>query len=104
MLESFLGYLAQGDYERAYRLVAPSSKKQGDPIAYRARLDYEAFLRELRARSRRKFVEYALGNHRWESPSRFRIKVIFPAGDIDEALIVREEKGWYVADPIHIIR
>jgi len=113
VLETFLGALAGRDFKTAYGLVAPSSKKHGDPIAYRASLNYKSFLKELAPHvedgttpsgSLRKFTGYALGRRRWESPERFRVFVTFQGGDRDEVLIVRENDRWYVADPIHIIR
>jgi hypothetical protein len=113
VLETFLGHLATADVEKAYSLVAPSSKKRGDPIAYRAPLDYKSFLRELAPhmeddtappKTLWKFLDYRLGKHRWETPLRFRIMVVFQRWDRDEVLIVREKKRWYVADPIHMIR
>jgi hypothetical protein len=120
VLESFLGCLADGDFEGAYALVAPSSKEAGDPIAYNAPLDYESFVKELTPPSiktigeghdeptnadvRQKFVGYELGVSRWETPTRFRIWVTFQKWDKDEVTLVREGDSWYVADPIHIIR
>jgi len=113
VLETFLGALASKDFKVAYALVAPSSKKRGDPIAYRARLDYKAFLGELSPHvdddtapsgGLRKFMGYELGDRRWESPDRFRVLVTFQGWDNDEVLIVQENGKWYVADPIHIIR
>lgn len=102
-LERFLAALATEDITSAYELVAPSSKEEGDPIAYRARLDAESFRKELFGVRLEKFEKYELGASRWESTDRFRIWARF-GGDNDEAVIVREEGQWYVADPIHIIR
>jgi hypothetical protein len=112
-LENFLGVLASKDFKTAYGLVAPSSKKHGDPIAYRAPLGYAAFLKELSPHGEdgaslpdtlQKFIGYELGARRWESPSRLRVLVTFQGWDRDEVLIVREDSKWYIADPIHIIR
>ena len=113
VLETFLGALASKDFRTAYELVAPSSKKHGDPIAYNTPLNYKSFLGELSLHvsddtsadgGLRKFMGYKLGDHRWESPDRFRVLVTFQGWDRDEVLIVREDGKWYVADPIHIIR
>lgn len=111
VLETFLGALAAGEVERAYKLVAPSSKKNGDPIAYRAKLDFESFIWELRGGILEtgrdpdpKFFQYQFGESRWESENCFRIWIHFAGGDNDEAMILRESDTWYVADPVHIIR
>jgi hypothetical protein len=124
VLETFLGRLAAKDYSGAYSLVAPSSKKNGDPIAYHIPVDFRSFLAELEPFSRplrcgstesqtlvcpnnlyvRKFARYAMGGYRWENASRFRIVVVLDGWDTDEVLLVREDGRWYVADPIHIIR
>jgi hypothetical protein len=48
VLETFLGALASKNFKVAYGLVAPSSKKHGDPIAYKAPLDYKTFFTEKR--------------------------------------------------------
>jgi hypothetical protein len=112
-LESFLGALASKDFKTAYGLVAPRSKKHGDPIAYRAPLGYAAFLKELSPHGKddasppdtlQKFTGYELGARRWESPIRLRVLVTFQGWDRDDVLIVREDSKWYIADPIHIIR
>jgi hypothetical protein len=44
-----LGRLATGRWNEAYELVAPSSKENGDPIAYGAKVDYRSFQKELGA-------------------------------------------------------
>jgi len=119
VLETFLGHLAAGQFDAAYKLVAPSSKENGDPIAYNAALDYASFLKELQppkletwgedtdqptANIRDKFKGYELGKSRWEDEKRFRVWVTFQKWDRDEVLIVHEDGSWYIADPIHIIR
>ena len=91
VLETFLGHLAAGELEGAYELVAHSSKRNGDPIAYDAPLDYDSFLKELCPPGkapwsgngcqrtpdiRNKFKDYDLGESRWEDPKRFRAWVI----------------------------
>ena len=68
VLEKFLAKLAVGKIQDAYQLVAPSSKKTGDPIAYKTPLDPASFKREVdRMRSDAapvpypKFAQYKLG-------------------------------------------
>jgi hypothetical protein len=126
VLEDFLGNLSVGDFKAAYQFVAPSSIKNGDPIAYKAPLDYESFVKELAPFVKQKtvvqpdgtqvtvvelpkFKNYKTGATRWEGPNRFRVWVTFQekgtgSVDNDEVLLVRENGKWYVADPIHIIR
>jgi hypothetical protein len=125
VLEDFLGNLSVGDFKAAYEFVAPSSKKNGDPIAYQAPLDYKSFVKELAPFVKEKIVmqpdgkqvttielpkfkNYKLGAKRWEGLDRFRVVVTFPTvngiTDIDEVLLICEKGQWYVADPIHIIR
>lgn len=111
VVETLLGRLAAGELEAAYGLVAPSSKKKGAPIAYRAKLDYRSFLREVQSQFSDagedpypKFRQYKLGKHRWQTKTCFRIWIHFQGGDNDEAMVVREQGAWYVADPMHIIR
>lgn len=120
VLETFLGHLAGGKFDAAYKLVAPSSKKYGDPNVNNAALDYASFLKELHAPKlkgstgdpieqatgdmRGKFKDYELGTWRWDNEKRFRVWVTFDKWDLDEVLIVHEGRSWYIADPIHIIR
>jgi hypothetical protein len=82
--------------------VAPSSKANGDPIAYHAPLDFESFAKEITSPA--KFKNYKLGESRWETSSTFRQLINVDGWDNDETMIVCEEGKWYVADPIHIIR
>jgi len=103
-LESFLSALAGKDPERAYTHVAPDTKKNGDPIAYRAKADYDSFLAEVKGRPAAKFGAFKLGKQRTVSKTEVRIVVHFEDGDNDETLIVKDGDRWYVADPIHIIR
>ena len=100
----FLSYLNHGDNQLAYSLVALSSIKNGDPVAYNANLDWESFKKELASVSRSKFGDYHLGKLRWESLNRLRVFVHFAGGDNDETVLVCENGQWFVADPIHIIR
>ena len=100
----FLSYLRHGDDQLAYSIVAPSSTKNGDPIAYNAALDWSSFKKELSSETRGKFGDYHLGELRWESPKRLRVFVHFAGGDNDETVLVCENGQWFVADPIHIIR
>ena len=119
VLETFLGHLAAGQINAAYKLVAPSSKENGDPIAYHAALDYASFLKELQPPKletwgegsdqpsgdiRDKFKNYETGNSRWETKTRFRVFITCGKSDTDEVLLVYERGQWYVADPVHIIR
>jgi hypothetical protein len=103
-LQAFLGALAKKDLTRAHGLVAPSTKEGGDPIAYRAKVDYDTFAAEAAGQPAGKFGAYRLGKRREEARGRVRIWVHFECGDNDETLLVREGGRWYVADPIHIIR
>ncbi len=110
VLETFLKNLAEGRIDEAYSLVAPSSREKGDPIAYHAKLDREAFGRELGVAPgdiggvpNAKFARYEMGTQRWETMHLLRVWIDF-GGDRDEAMIVHEAGRWYVADPIHIIR
>ena len=99
----FLSYLSHSEDRHAYALIAPSSIRTGDPIAYHAALDWASFSKELDT-ERQKFAKYHLGNLRWESPDRLRVFVHFEGDDNDEVLLIRENAQWRVADPIHIIR
>ena len=103
VLRSFLCALTKEDLKEAHALVAPSTKENGDPIAYRAKADYDSFAAEATGRAE-KFGEYRLGMRREEEKGRVRIFVHFEGGDNDETLLVLEDGRWYVADPIHIIR
>ena len=104
-LRAFLNHLAQGQDQSAYALVAPSSKELGDPIAYRAKLDFKSFRNELAdSDNRGKFARYKISEAHWESESQARVFVTLGGWDNDETLIVSENGHWYVADPIHIIR
>jgi hypothetical protein len=103
-LRSFLAHLASGNHGGAYAHVAPSTKREGDPICYRVKVDYDNFLKEVSGRPGAKFAAYRFGKVRQEADGRIRVWVHFNCGDNDEALIVREGGWWYVADPIHIIR
>lgn len=111
-LRVFLSLLAEGSYSRAYSLIAPRSKRAGDPVAYHAPLSYESFVAELTlypsthlaVRRNRKFREYELALSRWESPTRLLIGLNFYAGDRDEAVMVCERGRWFVVNPLHIIR
>ncbi len=104
-LRAFLNHLSEAQDENAYGLVAPSSKERGDPIAYHAKLDFQAFQSELPdPETRGKFARYEIKNTRSESDVRVRIFVTLDGWDNDETLIVKENGRWYVADPIHIIR
>jgi len=94
----FLSYLTHGNDKHAYALVAPSSIAEGDPIAYRAALDWASFPDELLlSPNRTKFDRYHLGEIRWESPNRLRVFVHFDIGDKDEVMLVRESGKWFVA-------
>jgi hypothetical protein len=104
VLKRFLFALAEGETQRAYDLVAPTTKESGDPVAYRAKADFRSFAAEAKAQSREKFENYELGRRREEGKDRVRIFVHFTGGDNDETMLVREDGRWYVADPIHIIR
>lgn len=101
-LEHFLAALSQGQFEEAYSLVAPSSKANGDPIAYRAPLDFESFVMEIKSPA--KFERCRYGESKWQSSDCFRQLVNLDGWDNDETMIVLEGGHWYVADPIHIIR
>ena len=106
VLREFLGALSEAQVERAYTVIAPSSKAIGDPIA-RAKLDYDSFATEVAESSPVKFTSYQLGERREEWAGRVRIWLHFGragAGDSDETLLLQEGGRWYVADPIHIIR
>lgn len=103
-LENFLSALAGKDPERAYTHVAPDTKKNGDPIAYRAKADYDSFLAEVKGCPASKFGAFKFGKQRTVSKTEVRIFVHFEGGDNDETLIVKDGDRWYVADPIHIIR
>jgi hypothetical protein len=110
VLKAFMNRMAQGKIEKAYELVAPSSKKNGDPIAYQTPLDLASFRRELEGIGYSdgefpfpKFANYRVGKQRQQTKDIFRI-FIHMGGDNDEAMIVREQGRWYIADPVHIIR
>lgn len=110
VLKAFMKRMAHGEFEKAYELVAPSSIKNGDPIAYRTPLDFASFRRELEGVGYSdgeipfpKFANYRVGKQRWETMKIFRI-FIHMGGDNDEVMIVHEQGRWYIADPIHIIR
>lgn len=111
VLHTFMKRLATGQLEKAYVLVAPSSKKNGDPIANRAPLDFASFRREVEAMRNDiadeipfpKFSGYRTSTQRRPAPDLVRI-TIHMGGDNDETMIVRENGRWYVADPLHIIR
>ena len=102
VLKEFLMALSLSDYKSAYTYIAPSSITSGDPVAYNAPLDYASFVNEISGTY--KYLNYELGDYRWESDERFYILINFSNGDNDEALLVLESGQWYVADPIHIIR
>ncbi len=102
-LVRFLSYVTHGNNRHAFDLIAPETKKNGDPIAYDSPVDWKSFLNELPV-NRKKFGQYHLGKIRWESPHCFRIFVHFSGGDNDEVMMVRKDGKWFVADPIHIIR
>lgn len=104
VLKRFLFALSEGETQRAYDLVAPTTKESGDPVAYRAKADFRSFAAEAKALSREKFANYELGRRREDGKDRVRIFVHFTGGDNDETMLVREDGRWYVADPIHIIR
>ena len=104
VLRAFLRALTKEDLKGAHALVAPSTKEEGDPIAYRAKADYDSFAAEAAGQPAEKFGAYRLGKRREEAKGRVRIFVHFDGGDNDETLLVREDGRWYVADPIHIIR
>lgn len=103
-LRDFLDALAKQETRRAYSLVAPSTREGGDPIAYRAKADYDAFAQEAEGQPAAKFAAYDLGKRRDLGPDCVRLFVHFKGGDNDETLLVRVGGIWYVADPIHIIR
>lgn len=108
-LRSFLRFLAAEKVDKAYKLVAPSSRKNGDAVVTGVPLDFASFRREFgKVQSTARFQEYRLGKRRWENPKRLRVWVtlIGPglSRDNDEAVMVLENGRWYVADPIHIIR
>jgi hypothetical protein len=102
VLKDFLKALSLSEYESAYTYIAPSSKISGDPVVYNTPLDYNSFVNEIAGTY--KYLDYALGDYRWESDEHFYIWITFGSGDKDEALLVLEDGQWYVADPIHIIR
>jgi quercetin dioxygenase-like cupin family protein len=103
-LRQFLSALAKSDLTRAYAMVAPSTKEDGDPISNRAKADYASFQAEAEAQPSGKFGAYELGKRSEEGANRVRIFVHFKSGDNDEALLIREGNRWYVGDPVHIIR
>ena len=104
-LNDFISAVITQDYELAYSLVAPSSKRDGDPIAYNADLDFDSFCMEIdRISASEKFQVHRIGATRVESSERVRIKVVFQESDRDESLLIREEGRWFLADPIHLIR
>jgi len=103
-LRQFLSALSNSEIKRAYGLVAPSTKEDGDPIANRTHVDQESFHAEVRTQPPEKFGAYVFGKRSVENENRVRIFVHFKSGDNDETLIVREGGRWYVADPVHIIR
>jgi len=104
VLRDFLDALAKQETRRAHSLVAPTTRDQGDPIAYRAKADYDSFAQEAAAQPAAKFAAYDVGKRRIEHKDCVRIFVHFKGGDSDETMLVREGGIWYVADPIHIIR
>ena len=104
VLTDFLSALSNDDVNTAYALIAPSTKRLGDPIAYLAPVDREAFATEVAARPPAKFAAYRIGKRRSDGPNRVRLFVHFTNGDNDETLLLREGDRWYVADPVHIIR
>jgi hypothetical protein len=103
-LQNFLSALARKDPKEAYTYVAPDTKKNGDPIAYKAKADYDSFLAEVKKRPATKFGAFKFGKKRAEGKDTWRIFVHFDDGDNDETLIVKVGDQWFVADPIHIIR
>ena len=80
VLKAFMSRMAQGKIEKAYELVAPSSKKNGDPIAYQTPLDLASFRRELEGLGYSdgefpfpKFANYRVGKQRQQTKAIFRI-------------------------------
>src|SRR5262245_15448583 len=76
-LESFLSALAANDPKRAYEYVAPETKKKGDPIAYRAKVDYDSFVTEVDGQPAKKFGAFKLGKQRADGKDTWRIWVHF---------------------------
>lgn len=104
-LREFLKYLAAGNDEAAYELIAPSTKKNGDPIVREGALDMNTFLAELPdLEDRRKFAINEVVGAREDPNGRIHITIVQDGWDTDETLLANEGGGWFVADPIHIIR
>ena len=103
-LTRFLEFLSEEDLSSAYELVDAVTKESGDPVAYKTPVDFDSFVREVKAVGFIKFENYKVESIRWESANRCRILLLLAGWDRDETTLVRHGGHWFVTDPIHIIR
>ena len=104
ILKAFLHCLEKGKTEKAHSLLVPVAVENVAPVVVKAPLDFKRLAEELDRVPHTKFGDYELGEAKFETPNRCRVKVVFGNGDSDQAVLVRENQWWYLANPVHLIR
>lgn len=121
-LKQFLSLAAADKAEKAYALILSDSKQLGDPTAYRAKLDFESFVRELGALKpqrgsdqdgeksaliedqRHKFTDFEIKSVKRTTVGEFEISISFGGWDNDVARIIKGGDDYDLVNPIHLIR